>query len=139
MGNHLSFQIPIYSPFPTTHLNTETITPFAAKMLRRTYEALLPSIASLKGLFTKYLSLNTLYTKELGFCWILQPCFARRARLNTLQSLKPMPLSSFGIQSFSYAIHAIFLSLSFCPHQKLLIIASNSLQSKSSNLKQLIV
>ena len=82
VGNHLSFQILICSPFPTTHLDLETTTSFAARMLRQTYEGLLPSTASLKGLSAKYLALNTLCTKELGFCWILHPCFARRARLN---------------------------------------------------------
>ena len=129
IGNHLYFQISICSPLPTTHVDPKTTTSLAAIMLHQAYEGLLPNIASLKGLSAKYLALNTLCTREVGFYWILQPCFARRGRLNTLKSLKPIPPSSFGIQSSSHAIHAIFLSLSFCPHQKLLIMAFNSLQS----------
>ena len=139
VGSHLSVQISSLSPFPITHLDPTSTISLAAIILHQMYDGLLLSWASLKVLSTKYFAFRTLWTRELVFCCILHPCLARRARLNALRSLNPMPPSSLGVHSFSHVTQAIFLSLSFCPHQKLPIIEFNSLQSESGNLKQLIV
>ena len=59
--------------------------------------------------------------------------------LKAFKSLKPILPFSFVVHIFFHDIHAIFLSFSFCPHQKLLIIEFSSLQSEFGSLKQLIV
>ena len=76
---------------------------------------------------------------ELGFCWIRHPCLARSARLKVLRSLNPMPPTDLGLHIFSQETHANFLSLYFCPHQKLFTIEFNSLHRESGRLKQPIV
>ena len=87
----------------------------------------------------KYFFLKTLWTKEFWFFWSLQPCLVSRAKLKAFKSLNPMPPLSFRIHNFFHEIHAIFLSLSFCPHKKLLIMEFSSLQCVFGSLKQLIV
>ena len=69
----------------------------------------------------------------------LQPYLARRAKLNCLSCLKPIPPLHFGSHIFSQLSQAIFLVSSFWPHQKFLNMLVNSSQSASSNLKQLMV
>ena len=71
--------------------------------------------------------------------WSLQPCLAKRAKLNCLSYLKPIPPLHFGSHNFSQLSHAIFLSSSLCPHQKFLINLVNSSHRASSNLKQFMV
>ena len=93
----------------------------------------------MKEEFAKYFALRTLWVKEFGFCCILQPCLARRARLKALKSLKPSPPSAFGLHSFCHDTQAIFLALSFFPHQKPLSIDAISAQRESGSLKQFMV
>ena len=71
--------------------------------------------------------------------WSLQPCLARRAKLNCLSCLKPITPLHFGSHIFSQLSQAIFLASSFWPHQKFLIMLINSSQSAFDNLKHLMV
>ena len=73
------------------------------------------------------------------FSNILHLCFAKRAKLNALRSLNPIPPSDFGLHNFSQETQVILLSLPFCPHQKLPIIEFNSVHRESGSLKTLIV
>ena len=59
--------------------------------------------------------------------------------LNAFKSLKPIPPSDLGVQRLSQDVHAIFLSLPFCPHQNWLIKEFNSQHKEFESLKQLIV
>ena len=75
------------------------------------YDGLLPIWASKKVVSVKYFT--TLWTKESGFFKIRLPCFANNAKLKAFKSLKPIPPSIFGEQSFSHDTQASFLSFAF--------------------------
>ena len=70
---------------------------------------------------------------------ILHPCLAKRAKLKALRSLNPIPHSAFDVHNFFHDTQAIFLSFSFCPHQKLPIKEFRSLHNESGSLNTLIV
>ena len=64
VGIHLSFQIQIFSPDPTFHLEPKYIISLAPKMLLQAYNALWGILASKNELFGKYFDLSTLYKRE---------------------------------------------------------------------------
>ena len=138
-GNHLSAYILILCPFPIFHRRPLSSTSLTATRLLHVYDGFLPSCASMKLLSRKYLAFKTLCARDPGFWMSRHPCFASSAKLNALRSLNPIPPSAFDLSIFSQAIHANFLSLSCCPHQKLLIKEFSSLQRESGILKQFIV
>ena len=98
-----------------------------------------PTGASMNVHPAKYLPLKTQWVRESRFCLSRQPCFARSAILKAFKSLKSILPSDLGVQRLSQDAHAIFLSLSLCPHQNWLTKEFNSLHKESESLKQLMV
>ena len=128
VGNRLSFQIWIRRPLPTLHLVPLLITSRLLWMLHQAHEGLLPILELRTSSKGKYFALKTRATRESGFVRILQSCLASMARLKACMFLKPIPPWSLDQHIFLQLTHAILFSLSFCPHQKLLIILSKSWQ-----------
>lgn len=139
VGSHLSPQTRIFSPFLTLH-RVPSLTSFLADMiLLHVYDGLFPRDAWTKSHFGKYFALRTRYTNEFCPVWSYHPCFANKARLNSLSYLKPIPSNAFGSHIFSQLSQAIFLSSFFCLHWKFLIMLVNSSHREFGILKQLIV
>ena len=84
----------IFLPSPIVHLYPAWIISLAASKERHTKEGLVPSSASKKEVFGKYLALYTL--KNSGpLLWIRRyACLVSIARLKAWRSLKPLPPSS---------------------------------------------
>jgi len=120
-GSHLSFQILIFSPFPTLHCNPSNKTPIAYKIFLQAYDGLYPNEASKNSPCGKYLSFITRATRESGFLSNRHPCFASRARLKSSKSRKPIPHFFFEAPSLVQLIQATFLASIDRPHQNRLI------------------
>jgi hypothetical protein len=78
-------------------------------------------------------------TKESGFWRIHQPCLASKAMLKHSRSQYPNPPLSFHHPIRFQLIHAVFFSLSLCPHQNRDIIELMSLHNVLGNRNTLIV
>ena len=139
VGNHLSPHILTHYPFPMLQRSPLSRTFLASIKLLHVYEGFLPICASMKLLFGKYFVFKTLCVRDPEFWMSLHPCLASKAKLNALRSLNPIPALAFGLHIFSQAIHASFLSLSRCPHQKLQIREFSLLHRESGILKQFIL
>ena len=97
VGNHLSIHILTLCPFPMLHHNLLSRTILAVIRLLHVYDGFLPSCASMKLLSRKYFAFKTLCVRDPEFWMSLHPCFASKAKLNSLRSLNPIPSSTFGL------------------------------------------
>ena len=87
----------------------------------------------------KNFTLKTLWNREFSQVFNLHICLASKESLNLFNSLKPIPPSFFGRQSFSQLIQWIFHCSPLYPHQNFLIRDSMSCTKHFGSLKQDIV
>jgi hypothetical protein len=91
----LSFQIRIFSPFPTLQTNPSPSKSQELKILLQAKDGLDPNFASKIELPGKYFALIILATKLSGWDHNLQACFANKALLKLRKSQKPIPPAAF--------------------------------------------
>ena len=107
-GSHGSLYTLILSPFPTLHLKPSINSSLPLSKLFQAYDPIYDCGASKIVPLGKNLGLKTQCRSEFLFWRSRHACFAKRASLNKVRSLNPIPPSTLGLHSSSHLTQWIF-------------------------------